>query len=115
MAANFALRARVVVHAPEVVAVGHGRERAIQRKYFEAMAWKVQFANNFRAKKRDHVRTLGKKKTRNDFFSNGSAAKDMTAFQNQHLLPCFSKVGSVHKAVVAAADDKNVVVLRHAE
>jgi hypothetical protein len=39
----------------------------------------------------------------------------MTAFEGEHPLPCFGKVSSVHKAVVAAADDDNIVMLRHAE
>ena len=34
MAANFALRARVIVHSPEVISIGHRRERAIERQDF---------------------------------------------------------------------------------
>ena len=115
MAANFALCAGVVVHAPEVVAIGHGSEGAVEGKDFEAVARKIELANDFRPKKRDDVRTLRKKKAWNDFFGDGGTAEHVAAFEDEHLLPCFSKVGGVHEAVVAAADDDNVVVLRHAE
>ena len=33
-ARDFAMRATVIVHAPEVVAAWHGRERAVERKDF---------------------------------------------------------------------------------
>ena len=46
VAAEFALRARVIVHAPEIVAIEHRCERAVERENFEAMARKVEFANN---------------------------------------------------------------------
>ena len=38
MPQNFAPRAAVIVHAPQVVAVGHRRERAVERQHFEAVA-----------------------------------------------------------------------------
>jgi len=69
--------------------------------------------NDFRAEKRDNVRTFGKKKTGDDFFGDGGTAEDMAPFQDDDLLPCFGEICSVDQAVVAAADDDNVVVLPH--
>src|SRR5580693_3935285 len=105
----------MVVRAPEEIPIGHGRERTIERENFEAMARKLKLANDFRAKQRDDVRTFRKKEPGKDFFGDGSASKDMAAFEGEHLLPRFGKVSGVHEAVVAAADDDDVVVLRHAE
>src|SRR5580704_7504181 len=105
----------MVVHAPEGIPIGHGRERTIERKNFEAVARKLKLANDFRAKQRDDVRTFRKKEPGEDFFGNGSASKDMAAFEGKHLFPCLSKVSGVHETVVAAADDHDVVVLRHPE
>ncbi len=115
MAANFALRAGVIVHAPKMIAIGHGREGAVERENFQPVARKIELPNNLRTKQRNYVRTLREEEPRKDFFGDGSATQNMTAFEDEHLLPCFGKVGSVDEAVVAAADDNDVVVLRHAE
>ncbi len=69
--------------------------------------------NDFRAEERDDVGAFGKKKARDDFFSDGSAAENVAAFQDDDLLPCFGKIGGIDQAVVTAADDDNVVVLPH--
>ena len=79
------------------------------------MAWQIKFANDFRPKQRYDVRTLREKKAGNDFFRNGSAAENVPAFERQHLLPRLGEVRRVHKPVVAATDNDDVVVLRHAE
>ncbi len=113
VAANFALGARVVVHAPEIVAVEHRRERAVERKNFEAMARKVEFANDFRAKKRNNVGALGEKEAGDDFFGDGGAAKNVAAFQRENFLARFGEIRGVDQAVVAAADHDYVIVLRH--
>jgi hypothetical protein len=77
------------------------------------VARKIEFANNFRTEERDNVRTLGKKKAGDDFFSDSGAAEDMAAFQHDDPLPCFGKISGVYQAVVTAADDDNIVVLPH--
>ncbi len=113
MAANIADGFGVVVHAPEVVAVGHGREGAVEREDFEAVTRKIEFANDFRAKQRDDVRTFGKKESGDDFFSDSGAAENVAAFQDNDLLPRFGEIRGVDQAVVTAADDDDVVVLPH--
>jgi predicted membrane protein len=77
------------------------------------VAGEVEFANDFGAEQRDDVRTFRKKKTRDDFFGNGGSAEDVTAFEAQNFLAGFGEISGVDEAVVAAADDDNVVVVRH--
>ena len=113
MTANVADGFGVVVYAPEVIAARHGRERAVERKNFQAVARKVEFTNDFGTKERDNVGTFGEKKTGEDFLGDGGAAKNVAAFQDHDLVPRLGKVRSVDEAVVAAADDDNVVVLPH--
>ena len=113
VALDFAARFGVIVDAPEVIAVGHGRESAVERKNFEAVAREIEVANNFRAKKRDDVRKNGKFEAGNDFFGDGGAAENVAAFENEDFLPCFGEVSRIDEAVVAATDDNYVVALRH--
>jgi len=113
VAANVADGFGVVVDAPEVVAAGHRREGAVEREDFQAVARKIKFANDFRAEERDNVRTFRKKKAGDNFFGDGGAAEHMATFQDYDSLPCFGEVGGVDEAIVAAADDDNVVVLPH--
>jgi len=49
MAADVANGFSVVVDAPEVVATGHGREGAVERKNLQAVAREIEFTNDFRA------------------------------------------------------------------
>jgi hypothetical protein len=49
MTPNLALRPSMIVHAPQVVAIGHGCERAVEWKNFEAVTRQVQFANDLGA------------------------------------------------------------------
>src|SRR5277367_2963722 len=79
------------------------------------MPRQIQLANNFRTKQRNHVGTLGEKKPRNNFLGDGCSPKNAPALQHNNFLPRLSKVSRVHKSVVAAADNDDVVVLRHAE
>src|SRR5437016_10629212 len=107
MAADVADGLGVVVHAPEVVAAGHGGKGAIKRKNLEAVAREIEFADDFGAKERDDVRTFGKKKAGDDFFGDGGATEHVAAFEDDGLLPSFGQICGVNQAVVAAADDED--------
>ena len=109
MARDLAVRLAVVVHAPEIVAVGHGREGAVERQNFQAVAGKVEVANDFRPQQRDDVGANGKLESGEDFFGDGGAAEDVTAFEHEDFLAGAGEVGGVDEAVVAAADDDDVV------
>jgi len=113
VAADIADGFGVVVHAPEVVAAGHGREGSVERENFQAVAREIEFTDDFGAKERDDVRAFGKKKAGDDFFGDGGAAENVAAFENDDLLPCFGEIRGVDQAIVAAADDDYVVVLPH--
>src|SRR5882762_9163734 len=114
MAANFALRASVIVHAPEMIAVGHRGERAVERKDFEAMAGGIEFANDFGTEEGDYIRALGEQEAGDDFFSDGGTTENVAAFEDKNFFAGFGEIGSVDQAVMAAADDDCVVMLRHA-
>ena len=80
VAANVADGFGVVVHAPEVVTTGHGRERAIEGQNFQTVTREIEFTDDFWTKERDNVRTFGKKKARDDFFGNLGTAENMASF-----------------------------------
>src|SRR6185437_24370 len=70
MADEFAAGLRVIVYAPEMVAVGHRSERAVEREDFEAVAREIEVANDFGAQKRDDVRANGEFEAGDDFFGD---------------------------------------------
>ncbi len=86
VARDFAMRAAVVVHAPEIVAAGHGRERAVERKDFEAVARQVEVADDFRTQQRDHVGAHRELEARVDFFGDGGAAEHVAALEHENFL-----------------------------
>ena len=113
VALEFAARFSVIVLAPEIIAAGHRRDRAVEREDFQAVAREIEIANDFRAKQRDNVREDGKFETGNDFFGNGRAAENIATLENQDFLACLGEIRRIHEAVVAAADYDDVVFLRH--
>src|SRR5450432_1077086 len=113
VAANFADGFGVVVHAPEVIAVGHGRKGAVERQNFETVSWKVELADDFRTQQGDYVRTFGKKKTGDDLFGNGGATENVAALEDQNFFAGLGQVGGVDQSVVTATDDDHVIMLRH--
>src|SRR5581483_4706099 len=113
VAGDFAMRLAVVVHAPEIVAAGHRRERSVEGKDFEAVAGKIEVANDFRPQQRDYVRTDGELESRHDFFGTGRAPEDVTALEHEDFFPGALQVGGVDQTVVSAADDDYVVRNSH--
>jgi hypothetical protein len=77
------------------------------------MAREVEIANDFRTKKRDDVGKNGKLEAGNDFFRDSSAAENVAALEDQNFLTRAREIGGIHKAVVAAADDNDVVTFCH--
>src|SRR5580704_10937084 len=109
MALEFAARRGMVVYAPEVVAIRHRRHGSVERKNFEAMPREIEVADDFRAKQRNDVRENGKFEPGNDFFGDGGATENIAALEDQNFFARAGEIGRVHKAVVAAADDNDVV------
>ena len=109
VAGDLAVSLAVVVHAPEIIAAGHGGERAVERKNFEAVAREIEVADDFRPQQRDYVRADGKFEAGKNFFGAGGAAENVAAFEHQNFLSGAGEVGGVDEAVVAAADHDYVV------
>ena len=109
VASDLAVSFAVVVHAPQVIAAGHGRERAIERENLEAVAREIEVANDFRPQERDDVRADRKFESGKNFFGAGRAAEDVAALEHQNFLSSAREVGCVDEAVVAAADHDYVV------
>jgi len=113
VAGDLAVSLAVVVDPPEVIAAGHGGERAVERKDFEAVTREVEVADDFRAQQRHHVRTHGKLEAGKNFFGAGSAAENVSAFEHQNFLSGAREVSSVDETIVASADHDYVVRSSH--
>src|SRR6202034_3103163 len=109
VAGDFAMSFAMIVHAPQVVAAGHGRESTVEREDLESVAREIEVADDFRAQQRDHVRAHRELEDGKNFFGAGSAAEDVAAFEHQNFLSGAGEVGGVDQAVVAAADYDYVV------
>jgi hypothetical protein len=64
VAGNFAMRLAVIVHAPQMIAVRHGSESAIERQDLESVARKIEVANDLGPQQRDDVGTNRKLEAR---------------------------------------------------
>src|ERR1700677_1092744 len=113
VAFEFAAGFAVIVLAPEVIAVGHGGDGAVERKNFQAVAREIEVANDFGAQQGDDVGINGKFEAGNDFFGDGGAAEDVTLFEDEDFFAGFGEVRRVDQAVVAAADYDDVVFFGH--
>src|SRR5690349_10104842 len=98
------MRLAMIVHPPQVIAIWHWRKRAIERKDFQAVARKVEVANDLRPQKRDDVRADRKLESWEDFFGDSSAAEHVAPLEHEHFLACAGKVRGMGEAVVASAD-----------
>ena len=99
----------VIVDTPQVVAVEHRRERAVERQNLEAVARQIQFADDLRAKQRHDVRTDREPEAGKHLFGDGGAAEDVPALDHQHLAPGSRQVRGGRQPVVPAADDDRVI------
>ena len=109
MPRDFAMRLAVIVHAPQIVAAGHGRERAVERQNFQAMAGQIEIANDLRPQQRDYIGAHRELESGKDFFGDGGAAEHVTALEHQNFFAGARQVSGVGEAVMASADDDCVV------
>ena len=110
MPQNLAARAAVIVDAPQIVAVRHRRERAVERQHFEAVARQVEIANDLRTQQRDDVRADGDVEAGKHFLGDRGAAEHVPALEHEHTAACARQICRVRQAVVAAADHDDVVL-----
>ena len=110
MARDLAMCASVIVYAPQVVAVGHRRERAVEWKNFETVSRQIEFANDLRPEQRDDVGTDGEAEAAEDLLGDGCATHHVSPFEDENPSAGGTEVGGSDETVVAAADDDGVVL-----
>ena len=108
-AAKLAHGSAVVVDPPQVVAV-QWRERAVQRKDLQAVLGEFQLPDDLWPEQADHVGRHAEAEAREDLFGHGRPAQDVPALQDERPQPSLGQVGGAHQAVVAAADEDDVVL-----
>ena len=82
---DLALRLGVVVHAPQVVAVRHRREGAVERQDFQAVARQIEIADDLRPEQRHHVRADREAEARKHLLGDRRAADDVAALEHEDL------------------------------
>src|ERR1051326_8494242 len=100
----------VIVHAPQIVAVGHRRERSVERQDLEAVPWQIELADDLGPEQRDDVGGDRELEARNDLLGDGRAPQDVPALEDEHLPSRAREIRGIDKAIVAAADHDDVVV-----
>ena len=110
---DLAPRLRVIVHAPQVVAVRHRRERAVERQDLEAVPRQVELADDLRPQQRHDVRADGELEAGEDLFGDRGAADHVPALEHEHLASRAREIRGSGEAVVPAADDDHVGTSSH--
>ena len=107
---DLAARPAVVRQPPQVVAVQHRGERAVERQDLEAVPRQVEVADDLRAEERDDVGADRVLEARIDLLGDRRAAEHVAPLEHEHLAPRAREIRRVHQAVVAAADDDDIVI-----
>src|SRR5713101_1593881 len=110
MPRDLAMRLAMIVYSPEIVAIRHRSESAVQRKNFQSVTGQVEIADDLRPQKRHDVRAHRELKSRADFFGTGRAGQDVAALEHENFPAGLGQVGGGGQTVVASADDDYVVL-----
>ena len=86
MPGDLASRLVVIVHAPQVIAVGHRRERAVERQQLHAVARQIELADDLGPQQRDDVGADRELESREHFLGDCRAAEHVTPLE--HDAPC---------------------------
>jgi hypothetical protein len=100
----------VVVHAPQIVAIRHRGECAVEWQDLEPVSREIELADDLGTQQRHDIRADGILESRVNLFRDGSATKDMAPFQHEDLAARSCETGGIHETVVPTADDDDVVV-----
>ena len=73
------------------------------------MAREIEVANDLRPEQRDDIGADGEFKSGENFFRNRGPAEHMAALQYENFLAGARQVGGIGEAIVASADDDDVV------
>src|SRR5439155_22998363 len=109
MARDLAPSPGVIVDAPEIVAVRHGREGAVERQDLESVTGEVEIADDLRPQQRHDVRADRKLESWEDLFGDRGAADDMAPLQHEHFPSRTREIRGGRQTVMAAANDDDVV------
>ena len=112
VASNLTMRRRVIVHAPEIVAVRHRRERAVERQNLQPVARQIQIADDFRPQQRDDVGADREFEPGKHLLGHRGAAEHVPPLEHEDLAPRSGEIGSRGQPVMPAADDNGVVFHR---
>ena len=112
-AGDLAPGAVVVGVAVEAVAVRQGGEGALEGQDREPVAGQIQLADDVGAHQAYHVREDAVLEAGEDLLGDGGAADERTCLEHAHVEAGAREVGGVDQAVVAAADDDDVVSPGH--
>jgi hypothetical protein len=104
----------VIVDPPEVVAARHRRERPVERQDLQAVTRQVEVADDLGAQQRDDVGADRVLEARVDLLGDRGAAQHVPALEDEDLPARAREIRGAHEAVVAAADDDDVVGMTHA-
>ena len=110
MTGDLPARLGVVVHAPQVVAVRHRRERAVERQDLQAVSRQVELADDLRPQQRHDVGADRVLEAGEDLLGDRGAAEHVPALDHEHLAARPRQIRGVDQPVVAPADHDHVVV-----
>src|ERR1051325_2167542 len=109
MTRNFTSGFCVIVNAPQVVAVQHRRERAIERQNFQTVSRQIELANDLRAQQGNDVGANRKLEAGKNFFRYRGAAKHVSSLKYQHALARARQVSGIDQSVVTATNNNDVI------
>ena len=112
MARDFAAGLVVIVDAPQVIAAGHRRQRAVERQQLHAVARQIEVADDLGPQQRHNVGSDGELEAGKNLFGDGGAAEHMTPLEHQHLASGARQIRRAGQAVVPAPDHDRVVTHR---
>src|SRR5204862_3569013 len=89
------------------------KERRVLGVYFVAEALELEVVDNALLQEAGEVGSGRDAKSGPNFFGDGAAADELTAFEHKHALPRPGQVRGRDQSVVARAYDDRVVLSRH--
>ena len=109
MARDLAPRLVVIVDAPQVVAVRHRRERAVERQQLHAVARQIELANDLGRSSETTYEQTENLKPGKHLFGDRRAAEHVPPLEHEHFPARARKIRRARQPVVPAADHDRVV------
>jgi hypothetical protein len=109
MPGDLATRPCMIVDPPEVIAVRHRCEGAVERQNLETVPRQLELADDFRPQQRHDVRAHGEAEAGEHFFGDCGTAEDVAPLEDEHLPTRAGQIRRSCQAVVSAANDDCVI------